>query len=40
MGHVALAISPDKPLRQQNMRILYEANAYHLRIEDDFEMLY
>ena len=40
MGHVALAISPDKPLRQQNMHILYEANAYHLRIEDDFEMLY
>lgn len=40
MGHVALAISPDKPSRQQNMHILYEANNYHLRIEDDFELLY
>lgn len=40
MGHVALAISPEEPERQQVMRIGYEGANYHFRVYNNHEILF
>lgn len=40
MGHTALTLSPNEPLRKHIMQITYESKHYHLRIFNNDELLY